>query len=159
MSQRGWIRAMKGHADPSVKDQFKFKEGDGPAFAFHAQTTDKLLLVSTNGRFYTLGADKLPGGRGFGEPVRLMVDVENDSEILALLPARTGGKLLLTADDGRGFVANIDEITAETRKGRSEEHTSELQSLMRISYAVFCLKKKNNKHLDEDTHMNTDNTP
>src|SRR3546814_8658922 len=82
------------------------------------QTTDKLLLVSTNGRFYTLGADKLPGGRGFGEPVRLMVDVENDSEILALLPARTGGKLLLTADDGRGFVANIDEITAETRKGR-----------------------------------------
>src|SRR3546814_748453 len=118
MSQRGWIRAMKGHADLSVKDQFKFKEGDGPAFAFHAQTTDKLLLVSTNGRFYTLGADKLPGGRGFGEPVRLMVDVENDSEILALLPARTGGKLLLTADDGRGFVANIDEITAETRKGR-----------------------------------------
>src|SRR3546814_4384145 len=105
MSQRGWIRAMKGHADPSVKDQFKFKEGDGPAFAFHAQTTDKLLLVSTNGRFYTLGADKLPGGRGFGEPVRLMVDVENDSEILALLPARPGGKLLLTADDGRGFVA------------------------------------------------------
>src|SRR3546814_3056319 len=118
MAERGWMRAMKGHADLSVKDQFKFKEGDGPAFACHAQTTDKLLLVSTNGRFYTLGADKLPGGRGFGEPVRLMVDVENDSEILALLPARTGGKLLLTADDGRGFVANIDEITAETRKGR-----------------------------------------
>src|SRR3546814_4921570 len=102
----------------------------------------------------SLGADKLPGGRGFGEPVRLMVDVENDSEILALLPARTGGKLLLTADDGRGFVANIDEITAETRKGRqvvnlkpqsklkivrpiprSDKQPSELQSLMRISYA------------------------
>src|SRR3546814_2853080 len=101
MSQRGWIRAMKGHADLSVKDQFKFKEGDGPAFAFHAQTTDKLLLVSTNGRFYKLGADKLPGGRGFGEPVGLTVDVENDSEILALLPARPGGQMLLNAEEGR----------------------------------------------------------
>src|SRR3546814_16517623 len=118
MSQRGWIRAMKGHADLSVKDQFKFKEGDGPAFAFHAQTTDKLLLVSTNGRFYTLGADKLPGGRGFGETVRLLVDVANDSEILALLPDRTGGKPMLTAEDGRGVVANNNENIAETPKGR-----------------------------------------
>src|SRR3546814_6949965 len=66
----------------------------------------------------SLGGYKLPGGRGCGEPVRLIVEVENESEIRALLPARTGGKLLLTADDGRGFVANIDEITAETRKGR-----------------------------------------
>src|SRR3546814_6873698 len=66
MSQRGWIRAMKGHADLSVKDQFKFKEGDGPAFAFHAQKRDRLLLVSTNGSFYTIGADTLHGGRAFG---------------------------------------------------------------------------------------------
>jgi topoisomerase-4 subunit A len=118
MSQRGWIRAMKGHVDLSARDQFKFKEGDGPAFAFHAQTTDKILLACCNGRFYTLGADKLPGGRGFGEPVRLIVDLENESEIVALLPARLGGRLLLAADNGRGFIANVNEIIAETRKGR-----------------------------------------
>ncbi|MCF8709721.1 DNA topoisomerase IV subunit A [Rhizorhapis sp. SPR117] len=118
MSQRGWIRAMKGHADLSQKDQFKFKDGDGPAFAFHAQTTDKILLACSNGRFYTLGADKLPGGRGFGEPVRLMVDLENESDIVALLASKPGGKLLLAADNGRGFLAAMDDIIAETRKGR-----------------------------------------
>ena len=79
LSQRGWIRAMKGHVALDQAETLKFKEGDGPLFAFHAQTTDKLLLATDNGRFYTLGADRLPGGRGFGEPVRLMVDVEGES--------------------------------------------------------------------------------
>ncbi|MCW2348690.1 DNA topoisomerase IV subunit A [Sphingobium sp. B12D2B] len=118
MSQRGWIRAMKGHADLTATDALKFKEGDGPAYAFHAQTTDKLLLAGSDGRFYTLGADKLPGGRGFGEPVRLMIDLANETDIVALLPARADGKLLLAASDGRGFIAAMSEIIAETRKGR-----------------------------------------
>jgi len=118
LSQRGWIRAMKGHVDLASAETAKFKEGDGPLFAFHAQTTDKLLLACSNGRFYTLGADKLPGGRGFGEPVRLMVDLDNDTEIVTLLPVRVGGKMLLAASDGRGFVANMDDVTAETRKGK-----------------------------------------
>ncbi len=118
LSQRGWIRAMKGHVDLASAETAKFKEGDGPAFAFHAQTTDKLLLACANGRFYTLGADKLPGGRGFGEPVRLMVDLDNDTEIVALLPARAEGKMLLAASDGRGFIAAMEEVTAETRKGK-----------------------------------------
>ncbi|RXR28795.1 DNA topoisomerase IV subunit A [Sphingobium fluviale] len=118
LSQRGWIRAMKGHVDLASADTAKFKEGDGPAFAFHAQTTDKLLLACANGRFYTLGADKLPGGRGFGEPVRLMVDLDGDTEIVALLPARAAGKILLAASDGRGFVAVMDDLIAETRKGK-----------------------------------------
>ncbi len=118
LSQRGWIRAMKGHVDLASAETAKFKEGDGPAFAFHAQTTDKLLLACANGRFYTLGADKLPGGRGFGEPVRLMVDLDGDTEIVALLPARAGAKILLAASDGRGFVAVMDELIAETRKGK-----------------------------------------
>jgi topoisomerase-4 subunit A len=118
MSQRGWIRAMKGHADLTTTDALKFKEGDGPAFAFHAQTTDKLLLAGSDGRFFTLSADKLPGGRGFGEPVRLMIDLANETGIVALLPAKTDGKLLLAASDGRGFVAAMSEIIAETRKGR-----------------------------------------
>ena len=97
LSQRGWIRAMRGHGDlGAAKDgggeTLKFKEGDGPAFAFHAQTTDKLLLAAANGRFYTLGADKLPGGRGFGEPVRAMVDLDGGTGIVALLPAREAGE-------------------------------------------------------------------
>jgi len=118
LSQRGWIRAMKSHVDLASTETLKFKEGDGPAFAFHAQTTDKLLLAGSDGRIYTLGADKLPGGRGFGEPVRLMVDLANETGIVALLPMRPDGKLLLAASDGRGFVAPMADIVAETRKGR-----------------------------------------
>ena len=118
LSQRGWIRAMKGHVELSSAETMKFKDGDGPAHAFHAQTTDKLLLACANGRFYTLGADKLPGGRGFGEPVRLLVDLENDTEIIDLLPVRNGGKVLLAASDGRGFIAVMADMIAETRKGK-----------------------------------------
>ncbi|WP_420142579.1 DNA gyrase subunit A, partial [Sphingomonas sp.] len=118
LSQRGWIRAMKGHIDLASAEALKFKEGDGPAFAFHAQTTDKLLLVAASGRVFTLAADRLPGGRGFGEPVRLMVDLEGEAGIVALVPVRAGQRLLFAASDGKGFVARAEEITAETRKGR-----------------------------------------
>jgi topoisomerase-4 subunit A len=117
MSKRGWIRAMKGHVDLANSEAMKFKEGDGPAFAFHAQTTDKLLLAAANGRFYTLAADKLPGGRGFGEPVRLMVDIEGEGNIVALMPA-TSSKLLLATSDGRGFITSAQGAVAETRKGK-----------------------------------------
>jgi topoisomerase-4 subunit A len=118
MSQRGWIRAMKGHVDLASTETLKFKDGDGPAYAFHCQTTDKVLLAGSDGRFFTLGADKLPGGRGFGEPVRLMIDLANETGIVALLAARADAKLLLGASDGRGFIAPVAEILAETRKGR-----------------------------------------
>ena len=117
MSKRGWIRAMKGHVDLANPEAMKFKEGDGPAFFFHAQTTDKLLLAAANGRFYTLAADKLPGGRGFGEPVRLMVDIEGEGNIVALMPV-TDSKLLLVSSDGRGFVTSARGAIAETRKGK-----------------------------------------
>jgi topoisomerase-4 subunit A len=117
MSKRGWIRAMRGHVDLANPETMKFKEGDGPAFAFHAQTTDKLLLAAANGRFYTLSADKLPGGRGFGEPVRLMVDIEGEGNIVALMPV-TDAKLLLVASDGRGFITSARGAVAETRKGK-----------------------------------------
>ncbi len=118
LSQRGWIRAVKGHVDLGQTEALKFKEGDALGTAFHAQTTDKLLLAGSDGRLFTIPADKLPGGRGFGEPVRLMIDLGNDSAIVALLPARAGERLLLAASDGRGFVAEVTEILAETRKGR-----------------------------------------
>ena len=123
LSAKGWVRALKGHADLASAETFggkdgKFKEGDGPAFAIHAQTTDKILIVATDGRFYTLSADKLPGGRGFGEPVRLMIDLTGDVGIVQLLAARVETKLLLAASDGRGFVAKVADVIAETRKGR-----------------------------------------
>jgi len=118
LSQKGWIRALKGHADLGGADMSKFKEGDGPAFALHAQTTDKIVIAAADGRFYTLGGDKLPGGRGFGEPVRLMVDLPGDVAIVQLLAARGETRLLLAASDGRGFIAKLADVIAETRKGR-----------------------------------------
>ncbi len=119
LSQRGWIRAMRGHNDLTSPEALKFKEGDGPAFAFHAQTTDKLLLAAENGRFYTLASDKLPGGRGFGEPVRAMIDLDGSVGIVALLPATKQTRLMVAATDGRGFVVNAADVVAETRKGKT----------------------------------------
>ncbi len=116
MSKRGWIKAMKGHAD--LGSDFKFKEGDGPAFAFHAQTTDKLLIATASGRFYTLGADKLPGARGFGEPLTTMIDIDAGNDIIALKNAQIDGRLLLVSSNGKGFIAKVSDIIAETRKGR-----------------------------------------
>jgi len=118
LSKRGWIRAMKGHVELTNAEALKFKEGDGPAFLFHAQTTDKLLLAASDGRFYTLAGDKLPGGRGFGEPVKLMVDIEGEGNIVALFPATRAEKLLLASTDGRGFVTAAAGAIAETRKGK-----------------------------------------
>ncbi len=118
LSQKGWIRALKGHADLGSADMSKFKEGDGPAFALHAQTTDKIVIAAADGRFYTLGGDKLPGGRGFGEPVRLMVDLPGEVAIVQLLAARVETRLLLAASDGRGFIGKVADVIAETRKGR-----------------------------------------
>jgi topoisomerase IV subunit A len=118
MSKRGWIKAMKGHADLNARADFKFKEGDGPAYAFHAQTTDKILIATANGRFYTIGADKLPGARGFGEPLGTMIDLEAGNEVVKLLTVTANGRMLLAASTGKGFVAKMAEVIAETRKGR-----------------------------------------
>ncbi|HEX9805374.1 MAG TPA: DNA topoisomerase IV subunit A [Alteraurantiacibacter sp.] len=116
LSQRGWIRAARGHLP--LDQDWKFKEGDGPAFAVHCQTTDKLLIAADNGRFYTLGADKLPGARGFGEPVKGMVDMDADAGIAAMVVYKPKSQLLLAATTGKGFAAEMDELLAETRKGR-----------------------------------------
>jgi topoisomerase-4 subunit A len=119
LSKRGWIRAQRGHVAPDQWHEFKFKEGDELLFAAHAQTTDKLLIAASDGRFYTIGADKLPGGRGFGEPLRLIVDVDPESRIVALIPAVADGRLLLASTSGHGFVAQMGDVIAETRKGRN----------------------------------------
>ncbi|KCV80740.1 DNA topoisomerase IV subunit A [Actibacterium atlanticum] len=115
-SQMGWIRAMSGHID--LTRELKFKDGDGPRFIFHAETTDRLLLLGANGRFFTLPASQLPGGRGMGEPVRLMVDLPNESEIISLFIHKPGSKLLLASSAGDGFVVNADEVIAQTRAGK-----------------------------------------
>ena len=116
LSQKGWIRAASGHVP--LDQEFKYKEGDGLAFILHAQTTDKLLLAASDGRFYTLGCDKLPGARGFGEPLRTMVDLESDASVSAMMVHKPGGRLLLASSHGKGFVAEMNELLAETRKGR-----------------------------------------
>src|ERR1700712_3454093 len=115
LSARGWIRGASGH-EPLDKD-FKYKEGDGPAYALHVQTTDKLLIACDNGRFYTLGADKLPGARGFGEPLRTMLDIDAEAQIIALIPYKPGAQLLPASNTGPGFAAEGGELLAETPKG------------------------------------------
>ena len=119
LSQRGWIRAMKGHIDPSELSALKFKEGDAPGFAFPAQTTDKIIIAAETGRFYTLAADKLPGGRGFGEPVKLMIDLDGETGICAVFPVSRSAQMLVAASDGRGFLLKAADVIAETRKGKT----------------------------------------
>jgi topoisomerase-4 subunit A len=119
LSRRGWIRAMKGHVEQTEAEALKFKEGDSLAFPLlHAHTTDKLLLASSDGRFYTLAADRLPGGRGFGEPVKLMIDIEGEGNVVALLRGGASEKLLVASSDGRGFITAAAGALAETRKGK-----------------------------------------
>ncbi|MFA6124046.1 DNA topoisomerase IV subunit A [Sphingomonas sp.] len=119
LSQRGWIRAMKGHVDAAGVAAVKFKEGDAALFDFTAHTTDKIIVAAENGRFFTLAADKLPGGRGFGEPVRLMIDLDGDIGIVDIFRAGIAEKLLVAASDGRGFIVRTADIIAETRKGKT----------------------------------------
>ncbi|TCS58449.1 DNA topoisomerase IV subunit A [Primorskyibacter sedentarius] len=115
-SQMGWIRAMTGHID--LTRELKFKDGDGPRFIFHAETTDRLLVFGTNGRFYTLSGANLPGGRGMGEPLRLMVDLPNEAEIVDLFIHRPDGKLLIASSAGDGFVVPETDVIAQTRTGK-----------------------------------------
>ena len=115
-SEKGWIRAMKGHIEPS--DDVKYKDGDKGRFWVKAQTTDKLLVLSTNGRFFTLDCSQLPGGRGHGEPIRLMCDMENDQDIVAMFVHLPGRKLLVASNTGRGFIVPEDEVLAQKRGGK-----------------------------------------
>ena len=115
-SKMGWIRAMKGHID--LGTEMKFRDGDEGRFLFHAETTDKLLVFSSTGRFYTLSAANLPGGRGLGEPLRLMVDLPNEAEIVTLFTHRPEGKLLVASSAGDGFLVPEAEVVAQTRAGK-----------------------------------------
>ncbi len=116
VSEKGWLRAMKGHL--ADFEGLSFKEGDKLKLAFHAQTTDKILVFTTGGKFYTIGADRLPGGRGHGEPIRIMVDMDNEQDIVTAFVHDPSRKLLLVSHQGNGFVVLEGEVVANTRKGK-----------------------------------------
>ncbi len=123
LSEKGWIRAMKGHVDDTSR--LEFKQGDTLKRALHASTTDKLLAFTTNGRVFTLEASQLPGGRGHGEPVRLMIDLEENHDVAELFTYEPGRKLLVASTGGYGFIVPEDEVVASTRKGRQVLNVSE----------------------------------
>ena len=133
VSAKGWVRALKGHADDT--SSLTFKQDDSLKFALKAETTDELLLFSTGGKVFTLSANALPGGRGHGEPLRLMVDLEEGQDIVGLRVFRPEGKLLLAAASGRGFVVPEKEIVARTRKGKQVLGVDGGDELARIAEA------------------------
>jgi topoisomerase-4 subunit A len=115
-SDKGWIKAVKGHVDLTAA--VKYKDGDCEKYILHAETTDRILLFSTNGRFYTILCDKLPGGRGFGEPVRLMIDLDNDHNIIGFFIYKPEVKYLLASSFGRGFIVRSEDVVAQTKGGK-----------------------------------------
>ncbi|NQW53825.1 MAG: DNA topoisomerase IV subunit A, partial [Rhodospirillales bacterium] len=118
LSEKGWIRAAKGHLDDKAAGELKYKEGDTARFAVHAQSTDKILLFGSNGRFYTVGCDRLPSARGHGEPIRLMIELGNEQDIVQLEVLKGSRKFLVASDAGRGFVVPEDEVVAQTKNGK-----------------------------------------
>jgi topoisomerase-4 subunit A len=130
LSERGWIRAAKGKVeDPS---ELKFKEGDSLAFLVPGWTTDKLLVAASDGRIFTVGADKLASGRGHGEPLRLMIDLDEKAEIVNLLMHQPGGKLLIASKAGYGFIAPEDELLAQKRGGK-QVLNGEMRAALRVA--------------------------
>ncbi|MDX5360986.1 MAG: DNA topoisomerase IV subunit A [Alphaproteobacteria bacterium] len=148
LSEKGWIRAMKGHLTPDA--DVKYKDGDRERFRIHAQTTDKLLLFATSGRFYTIGCDKLPGGRGHGEPIRLIIDLPNDHDVVDLIPFAGGRKLLVASTEGRGFIVPEDEVVAQTRAGKqilSVDKGTEAKLCKPVTGAMIAVVGENRKLL------------
>lgn len=134
LSAKGWIRAAKGHLDDKQAAELKYKEGDEARFTLHAQSTDKVLVFGTNGRFYTLGCDRLPSARGHGEPVRLMIELANEHDIVALSVFKGGRKFLVASDAGRGFIVPEDDVVAQTKNGKQVLNLAEKE--MAQAFAV-----------------------
>jgi topoisomerase-4 subunit A len=131
LSAKGWIRAMRGHIaeDAAQRGAIKYKEGDEEGFVLNAETTDKILLFATNGRFYTLSGDKLPPGRGFGEPVQLMTDLSNEDSILGLVLYKPETKFVVASGDGRGFIVKAEDVLAQTKNGKQILNVSDTKAV------------------------------
>ena len=127
LSAKGWIRAMRGHIaeDATARAAVKYKEGDEEGFALNAETTDKILFFASNGRFYTLSGDKLPGGRGLGEPIRIMIDLAPEAEIIGVIKYDAAEKFVVAANDGRGFIVKAEDVLAQTKNGKQVLNTGD----------------------------------
>ena len=132
LSQKGWIRSMKGYVP--LTDEFKFKEDDALQFAIHAYTTDKIILFDTSGKFFNINANEIPSGRGFGQPVRLMADLGVNDNVCAMFAFEKGAKYVVSSDCGHGFVIDESHILAQTRNGRK------IMNLADGEVAAFCKK-------------------
>lgn len=132
LSQKGWIRCIKGHAD--LNDDFKFKDDDALLYALHAQTTDKIVLLDNKGKFFNIAAKDIPSGRGFGQPVRLMIDLANNDEVTAMFVYEQGANYLIASDKGYGFIVDENHILAQTRNGRKIMNVADDENMK------FCLK-------------------
>lgn len=146
-SKMGWVRAMTGHID--LARELKFKDGDEARFVFHAETTDRLLVFGANGRFYTVSAATLPGGRGMGEPLRLMIDLPNDVEIIDILIHKPGMRLLVASTEGNGFIVPEDDVLAQTRTGRQVLNVGAARALVckRVNGDTMAVVGENRKVL------------
>ena len=118
LSEQGWIRALKGHVKDAAVEQ-KYKEGDKEKYVIEGETTDKFVFFASDGRFFTLSGDKLPGGRGFGEPIRLMVSMGDNTDIVSFFKYDENARLLVAASDGRGFIVPMKEVLAQTKNGKA----------------------------------------
>ncbi len=132
LSEKGWIRAMKGYVN--LSDEFKFKEDDALLKAVHAQTTDKIVLLDTSGKFFTLQASDIPSGRGFGQPLRLMIDLSNNDNISEMFVFEPTASYVLASNTGHGFVVDENHLIAQTRTGRK------IMNLADGEKATFCKK-------------------
>ncbi|WP_160005784.1 DNA topoisomerase IV subunit A [Rhizobium sp. 18055] len=148
VSEKGWIRALKGHISDTAT--LTFKEGDALRIAFPAQTTDKILLLTTGGKAFTLGGDKLPGGRGHGEPLRIMVDMDNDQDVLTAFVHDPQRKQMIVSTAGNGFIVNEADMIANTRKGKQIMNVSmpdETKMLVRVTGDHVAVVGENRKLL------------
>jgi topoisomerase-4 subunit A len=130
-SKLGWVRVMRGHVENEA--ELKYKDGDAGRFIIRAQTTDKLILVTSDGRGYLLPIDRLPGGRGQGEPLSLQIDLAKGAQAIYLNVYRADGKLLLASTDGRGFLAEEKAITAQTKAGKQVFNLDPLSKLLVVT--------------------------
>ncbi|MBP3346742.1 MAG: DNA topoisomerase IV subunit A [Alphaproteobacteria bacterium] len=132
LSQKGWIRCIKGHSD--LNEEFKFKDDDALLKAIHAQTTDKIILFDTSGKFFNISGSEIPSGRGFGQPLRLMVDLGNNDNICDMFVFEPKAQYLIASNTGKGFLVDENHIIAQTRNGRK------IMNLGDNETTVFCKK-------------------
>jgi topoisomerase-4 subunit A len=138
LSKLGWIRAFKGHAVEA--SEIKYKEGDEERFVIKAQTTDKILVFATDGKFYTINADKIPGGKGHGDPIRLMVELGQNEEIVELLVYDNDAKIFIASKIGKGFIVPAIDVVAQTKNGK------QILNVKDDNKAYLC-KKVNGNHI------------